>query len=223
MARKITFAVGEYFHIYNRGVEKRNIFPYPKSYKRFLALLYLCNNTEIVDLKIQGKTLHEIDVTKRHTNLVAISAYCLMPNHFHLLVKEIIENGISKFMQKLTTAYTMYFNKRQKRTGSLFESTFKAEHIDNDIYLKYLLSYIHLNPVKILDSKWKENGIQDRDAAKKFLENYAYSSFHDYSGKDRLEKMILSKMSLPQYFETLTDFESSVLEWLNYSVELNKV
>ena len=91
-----------------------------------------------------------------------------MPNHFHILVKEKIENGISKFMGKLTTGYSMYFNKRYDRTGSLFQGVFKSVHADSDEYLKYLFAYIHLNPIKLINPEWKENGIKDKNRANAF-------------------------------------------------------
>ena len=83
---------------------------------------------------------------KRAEGLTAIAAYCLMPNHFHILVHEKVEGGISKFMQKLMTSYTMYINKKYDRTGALFGSSFKAVHVTDDNHLKYLFAYINLNP-----------------------------------------------------------------------------
>jgi putative transposase len=125
--------------------------------------------------------------TDRGKNLVDIGAYCLMPNHFHLLLKEKTENGISLFMQKLMTAYTMYFNKKNGRNGALFQGTFKAEHLANDNYLKYMYSYIHLNPIKLIDPTWRENGIKNQSKTEKFLEQYKHSSYSEYINIDRKE------------------------------------
>ena len=91
-----------------------------------------------------------LDLPRKET-LVDIGAYCLMPNHFHLLIRETAEGNISRFMLKLQTGYPMYFNKKYQRTGALFEGKFKAKHITNDNHLKYLFAYLHLNPVKITD------------------------------------------------------------------------
>jgi putative transposase len=202
MTRNITIAPGEYYHIYNRGTEKRDIFSSYSDYERFLCLLYLCNGEIVVDLKRQGRTLSDVAEIGRGAPLVDICAYCLMPNHFHLLMREVQEDGISRFMQRLTTGYTMYFNKRHERSGALFQGKFKATHSDNDAYLKYLISYIHLNPIKLIDSKWKEDGIKDQKKAEDFLGRFRYSSYLDYLGQDRIEKMILNKNALPNYFET---------------------
>ena len=143
MTRKVTFAQNEYYHIYNRGVEKRPIFSDKASYDRFLVLMYLCNTKEPIRLPRDFTlNLREIFSTKRTEQLIEVCAYCLMPNHFHLLVKEGRENGkgISQYMQKLTTAYTMYFNTRNSRSGSLFQGVFRAKHANQDEYLKYLYS-----------------------------------------------------------------------------------
>ncbi|MEK7114010.1 MAG: transposase [Patescibacteria group bacterium] len=217
MTRTFSFASGEFYHIYNRGTEKRNIFMSRADRDRFLALLYFANQSDPVDLKLQGSTLLKIVEERTGDPLVEIAAYCLMPNHFHLLIRELEDGGISKFMQKLTTGYTMYFNKRHDRNGSLFQGRFKATHVEDDRYMRYLISYIHLNPVKLIDPKWKETGIANRMHAEKYLETYTYSSYLDYLGKKRLEEMILSRKALPEYFSSGSDFKNFVTEWLTYA------
>jgi len=98
------------------------------------------------------------------------------------MIKEVSEKGISLFMHKLLTAYSMYFNIKRQRTGALFQGRYKARHIDNDNYLKYLFAYIHLNPIKIIQRNWKEKGIENLNGAKKFLRGYKYSSYHENIG-----------------------------------------
>ena len=217
MGRNIIFAPGEFYHLYNRGTEKRNIFSSNADYERFLSLLYLCNGSTPVHLQLQGRTLNEVWKTDRGASLIDIGAYCLMPNHFHLLVRETEDSGISRFIQKLTTGYTMYFNKRHERTGVLFQGKFKAIHTRDDNYLKYLIAYIHLNPVKLINPKWKENGITNRKQAEAYLEKYRYSSYLDYIGRDRIEKVILNRRSMPKYFKMPRGFKKSVTEWLSYA------
>lgn len=151
------------------------------------------------------------------STLVDIGAYCLMPNHFHLLVRCKSEKGISNLMQRLKTAYTMYFNKRYERVGALFQGAFKAEHANSDEYLKYLFSYIHLNPVKLIDPLWKENGIEDIEKAQSFLNNYTYSSYLDYSSDfNRKVSVLLDKGAFPEYFFSKEDFLSTIKEWLSF-------
>lgn len=223
MSRSIKFAPGEYYHIYNRGTEKRKIFLRKHDYDRFLTLLYFANSSNPVDLKSQGSTLSGNSLINKGKNLVKICAYCLMPNHFHLIIKEVEENGISRFMQKVTTAYTMYFNKANNRNGALFQGRFKAEHANDDNYLKYLIAYLHLNPIGLTDRSWKLEGIKDAKWAETFLDNYKYSSYLDYSRtQDRPVSRILSKNSLPQYHELPSDYSSSVREWLSWKALQNK-
>ena len=164
MTRKTILAPEEYYHIYNRGVDKRVIFLDTADHQYFLALLYLSNSRKSFIVSNIAKThpREEFFDVDREDHLVAIGAYCLMPNHFHILIKENVEGGTSLFMQKLSTAYTMYFNAKYERTGALFQGTFKAKHIDNDRYLKYLYAYIHLNPAKMVDDGWKNRKITNK-------------------------------------------------------------
>jgi len=222
MTRKIFFVPGEFYHIYNRGTDKRVIFKNTKDYNRFVLLLYLCNSTKPVNIEAElqkGRTFLELMESNRGDELVDIGAYCLMPNHFHILIKEKNEKGISLFMKKLSTAYSMYFNKKYDRSGALFEGRFKAKHISDDAYLKYLFAYIHLNPIKIIDSEWKENGICNKSEAKIYLSKYEYSSYLDYLGKNRAGKTILNSKAFPNYFEDFSKFNSFVNEWLYYKEE----
>ena len=220
MSRQFSFSPGEFYHLYNRGTEKRSIFQNTRDRQRFLALLYACNGRVPVDLGEQGSTLEKMLQIDRGLPLLEIGAYCLMPNHIHLLVRATDEYGISRCMQKLMTAYTMYFNKKYERSGALFQGKFKATHVADDRYLKYLIAYIHLNPVKIIDPQWKENGIRNRSRAEDFLNRYPFSSLLDYAkNKSRPEQKILTKTALPEYFESMADFKNEVREWLNYSMD----
>ena len=215
MSRTLEISVGEYYHIYNRGTDKRKIFLDKGDHQRFLKLLYVANSSTSVHLSnYQGSTLIEIPKGDSITN---IGAWCLMPNHFHLLVKETQDNGTSEFMQKLLTGYSMYFNKRYHRKGTLFEGNFKAKHLDTDEYLKYQYAYIHLNPIGIINAGWKEKRIKDKVAARQFLSSYAYSSLQDYSGKERDEKAIIEPESFPDYFSLFTDFGDMIEEWMSFN------
>jgi putative transposase len=218
MTRNIIISEGEFYHIYNRGTDKRIIFTNDLDKKRFLALLYLCNINEPLRFnnlpKQQGSTLLEF---RPHTNpIIAIGAYCLMPNHFHLLAKEITPSGISKFMQKLSTAYTMYFNKARERTGALFQGRFKITHLNTDLYLKYTFSYIHLNPVKLIRTDWKQRELIDKQNIQIFLENYSYSSYSDYCGTIRNFSHILNREWFPDYFKFSKDFIEEMTYWLSF-------
>lgn len=197
------------------------IFTGKHDYEHFLALLYLCNDEGNLRISREVNTAsEEIFLIPRTKPLVDISAYCLMPNHFHILVREHTDGGVSAFMHKLTTSYTMYFNAKEERSGSLFQGTFKAEHAGNDRYLKYLIAYIHLNPAKIADQTWIENAVAKRKVAEEFLQGYQYSSYLDFLGRQRLQGSILSKGSLPEYFSTPISFKENMKEWLEYRLNL---
>ena len=218
MQRMIEFSLGEYYHVYNRGVDKRTIFLDSLDKDRFQKLLFLCNASKPVNFRdVQGIPYPLVD---RGVQVVAVGAYCLMDNHFHILLKEIEEGGISKFMSKLSTAYSMYFNKKHGRTGALFENNFKAKHLNTDEYLKYILSYVHLNPVKLIIPDWREEGVKDVEKTKKFLLAYRYSSYLDYIGQNREdEKRLLNLKEFPGYFDENYTFEYFLDSWLNYKDE----
>lgn len=211
--RKIPFVFGEYYHIYNRGNSKQTIFHNVENYDRFIKLIFLSNGKENFKVHLTGNDVYNFN---RGEQLVDIGAYCLMPNHFHLLLTQTKTGSISKFLQKLSTGYSMYYNNKYERTGTLFEGKFKSEHINNDRHLKYLFSYIHLNPVKLIDKDWKEAGIKNKNIAFKFLKQYPFSSYLDYIGDNRQQKEIINKKAFPNYFPTINQFEREIFEWLSY-------
>lgn len=212
--RKIPFVENEFYHLFNRGNDKRTIFHDKEDYQRFIKLLYLANSTKNFVIRNIRKDLFDSD---REQTLVSIGSYCLMPNHFHLLVTQNQNGNISKFMQKLTTGYSMYYNTKYQRTGSLFEGKFKSEHVSSDNYLKYLFSYIHLNPVKLIDKNWKENGIKDKRKTLDFLGRFKFSSYLDYLEVLRPERQIINQEPFPQYFPKAKSFQLEILDWINYS------
>ncbi|MEK7136045.1 MAG: transposase [Patescibacteria group bacterium] len=213
MNRKETFAPDEYYHLHNRGVEKRSIYKNDSDKIRFMSLLFLCNTSRPVD----WRAIENIWSFERENTLIDIGCYCLMSNHFHLLVKEKTENGISRFMQKLQTAYSMYFNIKYKRSGSLFKGKFSSHHVDSDQYFNYLYSYIHLNPLKLHGLSIFKDKVNKIKSEKKFLENYKFSSYADYAnfgqGK-RIENVIINPSAFPQYFESKKDFDWFITDWI---------
>lgn len=228
--RKIPFAQGEYYHIYSRGNSKQKIFLDESDYKHFIKCLFICNTEknfkfrdDLVDLKINTFDF------ERGENIVSIGAWVLMPNHFHIYItinphmsdmwEKENKNAISEFMRKLLTAYVKYFNLKYERTGSLFEGSFKAIHVKNNNQAKYLFSYIHLNPIKLIDSKWKEKGIKDIKKSLEFLSKYKWSSYLDYQNNSRQEYKILNLNNFPKYFSSIKDFSKEILDWLKYKEE----
>jgi len=167
-----TFIEGGYYHIYNRGVAKQDIFRTEKDYKTFLYFLkeYLLplGHEDLKKLKSQ-----EMSPRRNPQNCSAdiqLLAYCLMPNHFHILIKNICERGMEKFMRAFGTSYSTYFNRTYERVGPLFQGTYKAVLIETDEQLTYVSKYIHTNPQKLLAKDYP-------------LQNYSYSSYQNYLSK----------------------------------------
>jgi len=201
MERHISFEVGEFYHIYNRGIDKRKIFFSTGDWVHFQRLLFICNNSSSQRLqisRIKKLSLSEIGKLRDGNKLVDVAAYAMMPNHFHLVLKEKMENGITEFMRKLMTSYVMYMNKKYDRTGGLMCRPFRSKHINSDEYFRWLMSYIHLNPLDQIKPGWKDGGSLDsKKEVQKFLENYRYSSYRDYFVLNRDESLVLSKEALP--------------------------
>jgi len=181
--RKPVFVENEVYHIFNRGVDKRAVFMDDGDYLRFLHQLYELNDEDaVVNVKyyfnpetetVESRPIYK--VLKPRRLLVDILVFTLMPNHYHLMLRQKAEHGITRFMHKLGTGYTLYFNKKNKRTGSLFQGRFKAVHITSSEHLIFLPHYIHTNPLKL-----NYGGSTSID----FLQRYRWSSFPDYIGID---------------------------------------
>jgi len=211
MERNFNFVEGNFYHVYNRGIDKRKIFFSGGDWDHFQKLLFLRNGTKHV--KASRVQRLPLDIRSKGENLVDICAYTLMPNHFHILVYEKSEGGTSKFMSKLLTAYSLYMNIKYERTGPLMCRPFRARYVNSDEYLRWLFAYIHLNPVELMEDMWKENGIQNQQKVREFLREYRYSSYTDYFIGERDESKILNKAVLPIAVNDLEDTISMVKEY----------
>ncbi len=210
------FAVGDFIHIFNRGVDKRNIFMNDYDRWRFLLGLFAFNdeNSTFNALwqtnRIYGKTtfntVKKFLKNKERNLLVNILAYCLMPNHFHLILEEIKPGGVSKFMQKFTTGYSMYFNKKYERKGALFEGVFKSVVSESQEQLEYLLFYVNIiNPAQILEPNLKESGLIDFNKALNFTNKYDWCTNKEYL-KER-ESVIINKGVLGEIFDDVEKYK----------------
>jgi REP element-mobilizing transposase RayT len=144
--RKKNFANGEFFHIYNRGVDRRIIFSDRYDIDRFFQSMIEFNAVEPVG-SIYENSFRQLggETPKSAEGLVNIIAYCLNPNHFHLILEQLVDGGISEFMKRLGGGYTGYFNKKHERSGSLFQGVFKDVHINSNEYLLHVSAYVNLN------------------------------------------------------------------------------
>lgn len=201
-----------YFHIYNRGTRKHNIFENNKDRVRFLFVVFLFQ----FDIKIKNisKTLKKIesvgDLSFMLTNLkdlqprglhckklVTIHSFCLMPNHFHLILEDDFNNK-SDYLMRVLDSYTKYFNIKYELTGHLFEGPYKAKSVGDDIYLLALSAYIHNNPYKLKSSNHIKN-----------LEKFEWSSYTDYVNKNRWNNFIETSMIL-SFFSDQKDYAKFV-------------
>lgn len=191
--RKTEFIKGEYYHIFNRGVDKRDVFSDAKDYQRFLLAMELLNNKED-GLMIEwrnfqyGNRKASLDdflklSFRKWEPLVQIVVYCLNPNHYHFILKQVADKGIERFMHKLGTSHTKFYNKKQKRSGSLFQGVFKSAYIDSDEYLLYLSAYINKNNFI--------HGYNKNDS-------WPYSSLAVYLGKRR-DRLVNTDVVLKQF------------------------
>ena len=145
-SRTFPFVKGQYYHIYNRGVEKRTIFKNRFDHRRFIktVLYYQLEGPKPKFSNFFNYQLFKPDFDKK---IVDIVCYCLMPNHFHFLLKQLRDGGITEFVSKITNSYTKYFNTKDKRIGPLFQGEFKSVLVESDEHLMHISRYIHLNPL----------------------------------------------------------------------------
>jgi len=230
--RDIKFTEGEIYHIYNRGVEKRDIFSGEEDYFRFIHDLFEFNDEEPAANFYYKKSLFQKQSQpyeakprkverKPRKLLVEILVFCLMPNHFHLLLKQRREGGIVKFMHKLGTGYTMSFNQKYERSGSLFQGTYRAILIKDDSHFIHLPCYIHLNPLDLKFPEWRDKEIRDYRAAMKFLESYRWSSFLDYIGKKNFPS-VTQREFLNEFLEGPEQYKKDTLKWLK-EIDLERI
>ena len=203
--QQAVFGNDEFYHVINRGVEKRLTFLDKRDYQRFLETMgYYRFKNPPTRFSFRNRP----NILKKNSNnevLVEVTCFCLMPNHFHLLLKQIKENGISIFLSKLTNSYTKYFNTKHKRVGPLFQGSFKAVRIENDEQLVHTSRYIHLNPLI--------------DYLVKNLRVYQYSSYRQFLD---LEDGFCKIHYVLDHFPSLGAYEKFVLDQEEYGRTIKK-
>ncbi len=218
--RKVPLINDEYYHIYNRGVDKRIIFKDHYDIDRFFKSMILFNNIELSGSIYEQ--LHSKDNRNNNSNkfgdqvskdkqLVEIVSYCLNPNHFHFILRQRVDNGISKFIKRLLGGYSYYFNNKNKRSGVLFQGPFKAIHIDSNKYLLHLSAYVNLNDkvhkfggptAELIKSSWNEY-VQGSKSSQKsdkricstdiILEQFNNSKEYELFARDSLKEILKHK------------------------------
>lgn len=200
-SRIIPFVNGQIYHIYNRGTEKRRVFESRKDYQRLLKTFryYQIEGPKPKYSRFYN-SVFKLDPFKK---IIAILAYCLMPNHIHVLAKQLKDGGITEFMSKCANSYTKYYNTKHNRIGVLFQGEFKATLIENDAQLVHVSRYIHLNPLVAYLVK------DSRD--------FEWSSYNDYINNIN---GLCTKEDVMGYFKSPKDYEQFVLDQASYAQEL---
>lgn len=218
--KRPSFEVSNIYHIYNRGVEKRKIFLDDNDYFRFIHNLFEFNDVKpAANLYYKSHEIRSHKIEKRTPRklLVKILAFCLMPNHFHLLLEPVQENGISFFLRKLCIGYAMYFNQKYVRTGGLFQGRFKGVLVNKEPHFVHLPFYIHLNPLDLISPEWRERTIKNYPETIKFLESYRWSSYLDYVGVKNFPS-VTQREFLQEFFNSPQEYKKETMKWLK---ELN--
>lgn len=192
------------YHVLNRGVDKRTIFSDNQDYARFVHDMFEFNSTKPANNTYRGTM---VDVGRRpytttpiheHNNdmIVDIHGWCLMHNHYHLLLSERVESGISLFLKKLNGGYAKYFNERYERVGALFQGRTKKILIEREAHFLHILNYIHFNILDTLPltSDWRALKIKDATLAMKHLENFRWSSYLDYIGTRNFPSILTTSL-----------------------------
>src|SRR3972149_1551889 len=204
-SRKVPLATGEYYHIFNRGVAKMRIFNNFYDYNRFLkcVLYYQIDDQKPRFSKFTSET-YELDSSKK---IVDIISYCFMPNHFHFLLKQVTDGGISEFISKISNSYTKYFNIKNNRVGPILQGDFKAVHVESNEQLLHLGRYIHLNPLI---------GFVTTN-----LETYRWSSYPEYINS--INNEVCQKEVILDQFETKNSYKQFVLDHIDYAKKIDQI
>ena len=210
--------VGDVAHVCNRGVEKRRIFNDNQDYQRFVDNLFLLNNEKGKIRTI--KNIFDTMQSPKREKLVEVLKWSLLPNHYHLLIYEVVEGGILEFTKRLGNAFTKYFNiKNEGRSGYLFQNSAKIIPMTNDRQYLYIPYYIDINPLDLIFPNRKNVSIRDNKKALDFLRTYKWSSFKDYFGDGGMEQ-IINKDLFYELFDVKPEiYEKELLKLLTCQVD----
>ena len=218
--RKEKFVPGEYYHIYSRTIFNIPEFEDYSNARKLAQTFLLANSTESTKAfdylrTFDNATLPKsIEIAWRGDKLVDVVCYAIMPDHYHLLVKELRENGVSDFIRKCNISIAKYINTKKQRKGSLFESRFKSKHVDSNEYLLHLSLYIHLNPLDFIDGRsWRKGGLKNWKTKKKELLKYPWSSLRGFWDDDFDDLIISGSEIISKQFKRKGGYEKFLREW----------
>jgi len=215
--RNIELSTGGFYHIYNRGVDKRLIFNDQDDFLMFYRYLYLFSDYNYKN-RFGRPMMNEIELagaeqlSMLRKPLIKILSFNLVGNHFHLFAEQFIDDGISIFLHKIKKTYSNKFNKKHSRVGGLFESVFKAKLIDNESHLMHIPRYIHLNSLDLEMPEWRHGKIKDWDKALRILNSDPWSSHRVYMGEKQLLPIVDEEFARTSFIGT-EDYVNYLKEW----------
>ncbi|MBU2578995.1 transposase, partial [Patescibacteria group bacterium] len=241
--RKEQFVNGEIYHVTVKSIDENVIFKNVDDHFRGIFSIFEFNNAKPVviiecrkaraRIKKEFKKIAEqasAESAKGRTSdvfddlrdkFVEVLAFCIMPNHIHLLLRQLKTDGISKFMVKFGSGYGGYFNRKYNRKGYVFQNRFVAVHIGTEEQLKTVFVYIHTNPISLIEPKWKEMGIKEAEKAIEFVENYKWSSYSDYIGKKNFFS-VTDREFISEIMGGENGCKEFVEDWIKYKCEIKK-
>ena len=236
--RKEEFANGEIYHIILRGLDDNLIFKDTNDYYRGIFSIYEFNNSKPITIRERRIARNRIKKTENinkdsrervsvvfnideREKLVEVLCFCFMPNHVHLLAKQLKDSGITKFMRKVGAGYAGYFNRKYERKGYVFQNRFRSIYIEDDNQLRTIFNYIHVNPISLVKPGWKEKGIDNSNEVIKFLEEYKWSSYQDYIGRANFAS-VTDRDFMSEFIGGVNGCKLAIEDWVKYKEELIK-
>ncbi len=229
--RKEVFANEEIYHIAIRSIDDNLLFKNIDDYYRGIFSIYEFNTDKSVVIRerrharlrikemLKQIPKNSISVIDPRNKLVGIMAFCFMPNHVHLLLRQIKDNGITKFMRKLGAGYGGYFNKKYSRKGHVFQNRFNAVHVKTDNQLRAVLIYIHTNPISLIEPGWKMGKTKNLKETTKFLNNYKWVSHRDYLGISNFPS-VTEREFLLETMGGINGYQNAIKDWIKHKKEI---
>ncbi len=224
--QRVELLNGEFYHIVLRSVGDTTIFNEEEDSYRGIFSIYEFNTTGLIEIRERRRERKVLKNSGGPTPadsrdpLVEVLTFCFMPNHIHLLVKQLKTDGISQFMKKVGGGYATYFNRKYNRKGHLF-TKFKAVHIKTNKQFKNVFVYIHCNPISLIEPGWKENGIENPKKVIEFLKKYKWSSYQDYIGTKNFPS-VTARDFLIEVMGGEEGCEQEVEDWIKYKKEISQ-
>jgi len=232
--RREKFVDNEIYHIVIRRIGNELLFRDIDDYYRGVFSIYEFNTTQPVEIwlkrkarakiKVEGDPLSQIIDTR--DSLVETLLFCLMPNHIHLLLRQLKQGGITKYMNKIGAGYPAYFKQKYNLKsvsdkGYFFQGRFISVHVKTDEQLKVVFVYIHTNPISLIEPKWKEIGIQNPSKIINFLEDFKWSSYLDYIGKKNFPS-VTKREFISEIMGGIQGCKESIENWIKYKGKIKE-